>query len=207
MSRTSKLCQVVYHSIRLDGTRVFYFVVTLDQKTLATNQTNATFEIFFLQHIAKIDDVMFWLAIFGSSTQRRRTLIAYWESWGHLSKKHVLLCKILISKIDLIWPDLDMTFIKSKVGWRHRVVWLSPSMSASKMTQKTYVAMHICDFYLIVNFCDLTLTFLSMHFVLMQYPLLESTKHVGAVWPLCSPSNRPESRKGENVSLWHLTWP
>ena len=37
------------------------------------------------------------------------------------------------------------------------------------MTQKTRVARHLCDFYILVTFCDLTLTFLGMTFVLTQY--------------------------------------
>ena len=37
------------------------------------------------------------------------------------------------------------------------------------MTQKTCVARHICDFYFLVTFCDLTLTFSGMTFVLTHY--------------------------------------
>ena len=39
-----------------------------------------------------------------------------------------------------------------------------------------YVARHVCNLYFIVIFCDLTLTliFLSMPFVFMQYPLWTS---------------------------------
>ena len=37
------------------------------------------------------------------------------------------------------------------------------------MTQKTCVARHVCDFYLLVNFCDLMLTFSGMTFVLTHY--------------------------------------
>ena len=45
MSKTSKLYQVVCHSSRLDGTKVFkLFVVTLDQNTITTNKSNVPFE-------------------------------------------------------------------------------------------------------------------------------------------------------------------
>ena len=37
------------------------------------------------------------------------------------------------------------------------------------MTQKTRLARYVCDFYFLVTFCDLTLTFLGMTFVLTQY--------------------------------------
>ena len=37
------------------------------------------------------------------------------------------------------------------------------------MTQKTGVAGHVCDFYSLVTFCDLTLTFSGMTFVLTHY--------------------------------------
>ena len=38
-----------------------------------------------------------------------------------------------------------------------------------------------CDFYFIVTFCDLTLTWtlLSMPFILMQYPSCTFTQHFG----------------------------
>ena len=37
------------------------------------------------------------------------------------------------------------------------------------MTQKTCVARHVCDFHFLVTFCDLTLTFSGMTFVLTHY--------------------------------------
>ena len=49
-------------------------------------------------------------------------------------------------------PDLDLTSIKSKLWWRHRVKWPSLSISTCKMTQKTCVARHVCDFDFLVNF-------------------------------------------------------
>ena len=44
-------------------------------------------------------------------------------------------------------------------------------MSTCKITQKPCVTWHVCDFYFLMNFCDLTLTstFSSKTFVLTQY--------------------------------------
>ena len=36
------------------------------------------------------------------------------------------------------------------------------------MAQKTCVARHVCDFYFLVTFCDLTLPFSGMTFILTQ---------------------------------------
>ena len=136
-----------------------------------------------------------------------------WHIWNPeeiLDKKHVLFMqKYWFENLTWPWPDLELTSIKSQIGWSHRVKWLSPLRSACKMTQKTCVARHVCDFYFIVTFCDLTLTltFLSMPFMLMQYPSWTFTHHFGWVQALCSPSNRPGAPKCENASLWHLTWP
>ena len=43
------------------------------------------------------------------------------------------------------------------------------------MTQEAFAAQHICNFYLLVNFCDLdlTLTFFSMPFVIMRLSFVE----------------------------------
>ena len=52
MSKLSKLCEVVYHSTRLDQTKVFIllygFMGTLDQKAIATGETNAPYERVFV---------------------------------------------------------------------------------------------------------------------------------------------------------------
>ena len=34
---------------------------------------------------------------------------------------------------------------------------------------KTYVALHVCDFYFLVTFCDLTMTFSGITFVLTHF--------------------------------------
>ena len=107
-----------------------------------------------------------------------------------------------------IWPDLGLTSVKSQ-RWHHRMKWLSPSISACKMTQKTCVTRHVCDLYFRVTSCDLTstLTFLCISFILLQYPSWTFTRHFGWVWALCISSNRPRTPKCENASVWHLTWP
>ena len=73
--------------------------------------------------------------------------------------------KILIWKFDLFY----LTSIKSKFWWRYRVKCPSLSVSMCTMTQETCVARHVCDFYFLVTFCDLTLTFSGMTFVLTHY--------------------------------------
>ena len=155
MSKTSKLCQVVIIRLVMIGqVCLYYFAVTLDQKAIATNQTNASIEKVISNIWWKIVHVIFWLAIFQSSTRRRRKPMAYLESWGNSEQEK---CTIYVKKIDLkiwpFWPDHYLISIKSQVVWRHRVKWLSPSISACKMTQKTSVARLVCDFYFIVTFC------------------------------------------------------
>ena len=64
MSKTSKLCQVD-HSTGLDGTRCLYhFMVTLGQKAVAKNQTNAPFEKLFLIYREKLMTSFFDLRFF-----------------------------------------------------------------------------------------------------------------------------------------------
>ena len=114
----------------------------------------------------------FLLAIFWSCTHRRKTndIIGIPRKlWGRNTCAFCV--EIFIWKFDLtFWPDLDLISIKRQIGWRCRVKWLSPSISACKMIQKTCVAQHVCDFYFIVTSCDLTftLTFSSIPFILMR---------------------------------------
>ena len=74
-----------------------------------------------------------------------------WHIWNPeeiLDKKHVLFMqKYWFENLTWPWPDLELTSIKSQIGWCHRVKWLSPSRSACKMTQKTCVARHVCDLF------------------------------------------------------------
>ena len=108
--------------------------------------------------------------MFGSSTHRRWKQMAYLESWENSeSETCVNYAKNIDLKIWRFWPDLDLTFGKSKLWWLHRVKCPSLSISTCNMTQKTCVARHVCDFYFLVTFCDLTLTLSGMIFVIMHY--------------------------------------
>ena len=149
---------------------------------------------------------MFLLAIFRSSTHRRRKLMAYLDSWGNSEQETCAFYAKNIWKFDLIRPDLGMTSVKSQVGWRHSVQWLSLSISACKMTQKNMcrAACLRLLFYGGLLWPDLDVDLL---YVLTRYSFWTSIQHFGWVWPLCIPSNRPESPKGENTPLWPLTWP
>ena len=116
-----------------------YFVVILDQKAVATNQTNAPLEKkYFLCITRKLMTSFFWLGFF---KVLRIVEVNYWHIWISeeiLSKKHVIF-------MQKYWTE-NLTFKT-----------LSPSISVCKMTQKTCVARHVCDFYFIVTFCGLTL--------------------------------------------------
>ena len=91
-------------------------------------------------------------------------------------------------------PDPDVTSIKSKLCWHHRVEWPSLSIHMCKMIQKTCFAWHVCDFYFLVNFWNLTmtltLTFPGMTFVLKQYSSQTFTSTFCEFEPfVCCPSN------------------
>ena len=78
--------------------------------------------------------------------------MVYLESRGNSEQETcAFYVKIWIRKCDLIWPDLDLISVKSQVGWRHRVKWMSRSVSACKMAQKTCVARHVCGFYFLAR--------------------------------------------------------
>ena len=185
---------------------LYYFVVTLDQKAMATNHNNDPFE----KLIAKNWWRHFWTYYLWKfyATRRRRKPMTYLE-FRRNSEQETCACyvKIMVWKLDFIWPDLVL-IVKGQVGWDHRVKWLWPSISACRMIQETCVARYVCDLF-IVTFCDLTLTLTFFKYALRAYAVsfVDYIQHYGWVWHLCSPSNRPESQKGENVSLWPLTWP
>ena len=120
-------------------------------------------------HSAKSMRLIFWLALFGRFTHRRWKQMTYLESWKNWELEIcAFYAKILIWKFGF-WSDLDLTSVKSKLKWVHRVKCPSLSISTCKMTQKTYVARHACDLYFLVSFCDLILTFSGMTFVLTHY--------------------------------------
>ena len=71
----------------------------------------------------------FLLAIFGSSTHRRTKLKAQLESWGNSkSETRALNAKILLSKLDLVWPDMGLASTNSRAECRHNVKWIPISM-------------------------------------------------------------------------------
>ena len=75
---------MIYHSTRLDRTvvlillRALVMVCTLDQKTSTTNETNAACEKCICITLRKSYGVIFLLAVYGSSAQRKRKLMAYY---------------------------------------------------------------------------------------------------------------------------------
>ena len=76
---------MIYHSTRLDRTvvlillRALVMVCTLDQKTSTTNETNAACEKCICRYcIAEKLWRDFLLAVYGSSAQRKRKLMAYY---------------------------------------------------------------------------------------------------------------------------------
>ena len=54
--------------------------------------------------------------------------------------------KIFISKFGISWAGFELTPIKNKVGWRHRVKLSSLSIFMHEMTQKKYIARCACAF-------------------------------------------------------------
>ena len=188
MPKISKLCQVAYHSTRLDGTKVFILLCGhWTKRQLPPTKPILRSKKKYLLYMPKNDYVIFWLAIFRSSTHHRGKLMAYLGSWGNPEQETwAFYAKIFIWKFDLIWPDLDRPSVKIQGGWhlrfkyhRYLTIWYdhiptlpisigSSSISASEITPKACVARHVCDCYFIVTLCDLTLTFLSMPLLLMQ---------------------------------------
>ena len=108
--------------------------------------------------------------MFGSSTHRRWKQMTYLKSWGNFeSETCVYYAKNIYLKTWPFWPDLDPTSGKSTLWWLHRVKCPSLLIYTCKMTQKTCVARHVSDFSFLVTFCDPTLTFSGMTFLLMHY--------------------------------------
>ena len=125
-------CQIRWNCVKMYIIRIvligqgclYYFVVTLDQYEISTNHTDAPLD-FLVIYTEKLMTPLFLLVILRSSTHRRWKPVAYLESWGHSEQETcVFLCKNIDLKIWLFWPDLDLTSVKSQVGWRHRAKWL-----------------------------------------------------------------------------------
>ena len=74
-------------------------------------------------------------------------------------------CRNVDLKIWPFLPDFDLTFVKSKLSWRHRVKWPSASISSVKWPRKhvSHVTFVTCAHVTFV-------TCVAMTFVLTQYP-------------------------------------
>ena len=119
-------------------------------------------------------------------------LIDILVSWGSFeSETCVFHAKLLISKFDLIWIDLEQNSIKSQVWLPHTVKWLAFSISTCKMTLQTC---HVDDLYLLVTFCDLTLTL-----AFYVWPLYHYGTFLRQIRALCGSSNRSKGPKCKNA--------
>ena len=103
----------------------------------------------------------------------------FWNHEEFLCQKDVFYGTIFIWNFDLIWPDLDLTSVKSQVKWRHKVKESSLSISMCKMTQKTFVSRHVFYLYFMETFCELTLTLTFLAHLLgggdaLRHPTLAS---------------------------------
>ena len=112
MSKTSKPCQVVYYSTRIDWTKVFKpFCGFSGSKDHDHKQTNVHYENGICNIWREIDDVIFWVVIFWSSAHCTRKVTTYLESWGNSEHEEYGFCvKILIWKVNptLTWPWPDL---------------------------------------------------------------------------------------------------
>ena len=149
------------------------------------------------------------LTIFESSLHCRKKSIRNPEEI--LSQKHVFLYKNIGLQFDVIWPDIELTSVNRNAGWRHVVKRPSLSISTCKITQNTCIARHVCDFYFIATFWDLTL--IKVWPSTRAVPFLDIFQYREWAWALCSASYRPESPKCEHAAWMHvktfdliLTW-
>ena len=127
----------------------------------------------------------------------------FWNLGKFWVRNMCLLCKkYWFEKFDF-WSDLDMTSVKSKLWWIHRLKCPSLSISTCKMTKKTYVARHACDLYFLVSFCDLILTFSGMTFVLTHSHSQTFTSFLREFQLFAARLTDP---KVQNVRVFYL-WP
>ena len=68
---------------------LYYFVITLDQKAVATNQSNAPFEK-VISDTYQLNDIILLTCDFSSSMHFRRKEWDIWNPEEILSNKHVL---------------------------------------------------------------------------------------------------------------------
>ena len=136
-----------------------YFMVSLDQKAVATKHTNVPFEKLFLIYSENLVTSFFDSRFFRSSSHRRRKLMTYLESWGNAEHETcVFYLKILINIEKMTFFDLTLTWPPSKV-WLDDVIWSNDchhwylrAKWRRKMCRTAWLWLFM------VTFCDLTLT-------------------------------------------------
>ena len=140
------------------------------------------------------------------------------DSWGHsVSKSRLCFLKLKISKLDLFWPDLDLTFYLDSPEWFQIARRPSPLYSTWKIAHKRCATLLICVLSM-VTFCDLNLTW--------SWPWPEfSVKHslnqflplwFRSIWRRCWPKNAVFEVSARRSETWKtpiltfgltLTWP
>ena len=131
----------------------------------------------------------------------------YFESWEKNRVKNMCFYpNIFLWKIVIIWPNLDLTSVKSQVRWCHRVKWSLLSKSSWKMPQKTCVARHACD----SSFSDLLWPDLDHLGIWPMYSCSTLLRHIPALWASLSslqPNQATREFKMWKVAFWHLALP
>ena len=147
----------------------------------------------------------FFTCIFLSSSHCGRKNMSQLGSWGESESETLLFMqKYWLENFELIWPDLDLTSVKSQVG-RHRRVRRS-SFDIYVQNNPENMCCVACLWALFYSaFCCLILFYIFKYGLHTHaLPFLEIYQQFGWGWILCSPSDRPESPKYENAvfRLW-----
>ena len=114
---------------------------------------------------------IFWLAMFGSSTHRRRKRTTYLESWGNSESETCVLCarywfgNLTSFDLTLSWPPSKVIFDDVMGLDDHHYRCLRAKLPRKHVSHCIFVT------FFLMNFCDmtLTLTFSNMAFVLTRY--------------------------------------
>ena len=153
---------IIRHFLIRQGS-LYHFKATLDQKaisklTLRSKKLFLVYDKNWWRHFVTCDFLV--LRIVEENKCHIWNLRKFW------ARNKCFSCPDIHLKI---WPYLTWPW----PVLRQKLLWMKPykGQMTVTMTQKTCVARHVCNFYFIVTFCDLTLTFISMPFVLMQHPL------------------------------------
>ena len=160
---------------------------------------------------------MFWLTIFGSSAHRRKkTNYIFWILRKFWVKNKCFLYQIIVWTIwscylyiwfIIIWLRLDMTSVKSQIGWCHRVDCRHCRYLRAKGARRHVLHGMFAAFI----YTDLAWPYIDFDLfkVWPSYSLSTLLRHLPAfVWvrALCN-NNQPESPKCEKAAFWPLTWP